>query len=51
MRAGAAADRLDTVNEVKDFITCGFGRDTVLADPEDVVGESCEAVTRRPDIP
>jgi hypothetical protein len=29
-----------------DSITCGFGEDTVIADPKDVVDSSCEHVDR-----
>jgi hypothetical protein len=44
----AGADRLATdYDGARDTVRCGAGRDLAVADLEDVVGASCETVTRR----
>lgn len=43
---GWGDDLIDTVSDPpsRDVVRCGPGRDEVQADPEDDVGEDCEAV-------
>jgi Tol biopolymer transport system component len=43
---GAGDDTIDARNGRFDVIGCGPGRDTVIADPRDLVGADCERVTR-----
>ncbi len=53
LAGGAGDDRIDARDasardrRVPDTITCGSGRDTVLADAADRVARDCERVTRR----
>src|SRR5205823_11546011 len=45
---GAGADRLAAdYDGARDTVRCGAGRDLAVADLDDVVGASCETVTRR----
>jgi hypothetical protein len=45
---GAGDDRLTTAYDgARDTVRCGAGRDVAVADLEDVVGASCETLTRR----
>ena len=52
---GAGNDRLVVRDTAKDTVTCGAGRDTVVADQRDVAKKDCESVLRRtvvdPDLP
>ena len=53
LSGGAGHDRIDARDSKNadrrriDTITCGAGRDTVLADPRDRVARDCERVTKR----
>lgn len=44
---GAGNDRLTANDKARDAISCGVGRDSVLADLIDVVASNCEVVRRR----
>jgi hypothetical protein len=44
--AGAGSDTVLAADGDTDRITCGDGNDRVVADPADIVGPDCEAVTR-----
>lgn len=44
---GGGNDRIEAGDGAFDIIGCGVGRDTVLADANDLVGADCERVTRR----
>jgi hypothetical protein len=41
------ADRLQTVNGVRDLVSCGRGRDLATVDALDRVGRDCEVITRQ----
>ena len=45
--AGPGADRIRTIDQARDIVRCGPGRDTVDADRQDLVGRDCERVSRR----
>lgn len=45
--SGPGADRLEARDGMRDTIVCGGGRDVVIADRIDVVGNSCEIIHRR----
>lgn len=42
--AGSGRDSVNAANGLRDMVECGFGRDTVKADPRDVLS-GCERVT------
>jgi hypothetical protein len=44
--AGRGNDRIRARDDQSDRITCGPGRDRVLADTSDRVGSDCEVVER-----
>jgi hypothetical protein len=44
---GAGDDRIAAADGVRDFVSCGNGRDVVNADLNDNLGRSCEVVSRR----
>lgn len=46
IRGTAGPDRLQTVNDVRDTVSCGRGRDLVTVDGLDRVARDCEVVTR-----
>jgi hypothetical protein len=47
VRGTRKPDRLQTVNAVRDVVTCGGGYDLATVDGFDRVGQDCETVTRR----
>jgi hypothetical protein len=47
IRARGGADSIRATNGKRDVISCGSGRDRVVADRRDRVGRDCERVTRR----
>ena len=47
LSGGSGNDRIDARDRRRERITCGRGRDTVLADRNDRVSRSCERVRRR----
>ena len=46
LAGGDGDDRISAVDGAVDRISCGPGRDTVIADADDVVARDCEAVRR-----
>jgi BNR repeat-like domain len=47
IRGTRGPDKLQTVNGVRDVVTCGLGYDLATVDGFDRVGRDCETVTRR----
>ena len=47
LNGGVGNDRITAVDGGSDSVHCGAGRDVVTADLDDVVGSTCEVVTRR----
>lgn len=47
LRGGSGPDRISARDGVRDVITCGRGRDLVIADRRDSVARSCETVRLR----
>ena len=45
--AGPGADRIRTVDQARDTVRCGPGRDEVEADRRDRISRDCERVSRR----
>ena len=50
IRLGPGADRAYVLNGLRDLVTCGEGRDRVIADRFDVVARDCERVQRAPRV-
>ena len=46
VKAGPGNDRIEVANGIQEVVDAGPGRDTVVADPNDVV-RNAEVVTRR----
>ncbi len=46
LEGGDGDDRISAVDGRVDRISCGAGRDVVLADADDVVARDCESVRR-----
>ena len=44
---GPGNDTVKVKDGVRDRVTCGGGRDTVVADKKDKVAKDCEVVRRR----